>query len=118
MKGSAKIVAMLFCCQRKDFLFYFPIITLWTSSEAFDSHLAGVEVQREVLEGRDWLLLMLLLRRRPRLALSALVHCMLGLLVEGIGWGRFSWHVARVQSDSLHKIKEKEGLQKTRCTIF
>lgn len=115
MKGSVKIVAMLFCCPRKDLFFDFPIRRLLnTSSEAFDTHLAAVEVQRDVLEGRDWLLLLLRLLR----ALSALVHCMLGLLVEGIGWGRFSWHVAGVQSDSLHRIKEKEELQKSSCTIF
>lgn len=110
MKGSLKIVAMLFCCPGKDLLFDFPIHRLLnTSSEAFDTHLAAVEVQRDVLEGRDWLLLRLR-------ALSALVHCMLGLLVEWIGWGRFSWHVAGVQSDSLHRIKEKEELQKTSCS--
>lgn len=53
------------------------------------------------MEGGDGLLLLLLL------ALSALLHCMLGLLVKRIGWGWFSWHDASVQSNSLHGIKEK-----------
>lgn len=65
-----------------------------------DTHLSVGEVQRDVLKGRDWLLLLLL-------ALSALVHSMLGLLVEGIGWGWFSWHVARVQRNSLDRMKEQ-----------
>lgn len=62
-----------------------------------DTHLSVGEVQRDVLKGRDWLLLLL--------ALSALVHSMLGLLVEGIGWGWFSWHVARVQRNSLDRMR-------------
>lgn len=65
-----------------------------------DTHLSVGEVQRDVLKGRDWLLLLLL-------ALSALVQSMLGLLVEGIGWGWFSWHVARVQRNSLDRMKEQ-----------
>lgn len=78
-----------------------------------DPHLAGVEVQRDVLKGGDWLLLLLLL------ALSALVHCMLGLLVEGIGWGWFSWHVASVQSNSLHRAKsQKRTRNRPVCTNF
>lgn len=56
------------------------------------------------MKGRDRLLLLLLL-------LAALLHCMLGLLVEGVGWGRLSRHGARVQSDSLHRKEEKEELQ-------
>lgn len=63
-----------------------------------DTHLSVGEVQRDVLKGRDWLLL----------ALSALVHSMLGLLVEGIGWGRFSWHVARVQRNTLDRMEEQK----------
>lgn len=69
-----------------------------------DPHLAGVEVQRDVLKGGDRLLLVVV-------ALSALVHCMLGLLVEGIGWGWFSWHVASVQSNPLHRAKEDQLYQ-------
>lgn len=64
-----------------------------------ETHLAGVEVHRDALKGRNWLLLLWLL------ALSALVQCMLGLLVERIGWGRLSWHVADVQSNSLHRTE-------------
>lgn len=71
-----------------------------------DPHLAGVEVQRDVLKGGDRLLLLLVV------ALSALVHCMLGLLVEGIGWGWFSWHVASVQSNPLHRAKEQKRTRK------
>lgn len=65
-----------------------------------DTHLNVGEVQRDVLKGRDWLLLLL--------ALSALVHSMLGLLVEGIGRGWLSWHVARVQRNSLDRMKEQK----------
>lgn len=64
-----------------------------------DTHLSVGKVQRDVLKGRDWLLL---------LALSALVHSMLGLLVEGIGWGGLSWHVACVQRNPLDRMKERK----------
>lgn len=78
------------------------------------THLARVEVHLDVLKRGNrllvlllWLLLLLLL-----LALSARVHCMLGLLVERIGWGRLSWHVAGIQSNSLHRTKEPAGVTK------
>lgn len=41
------------------------------------------------------------------LLLLLLAHCMLGLLVEGVGGGRLSWHGAGVQSHSLRRGKEK-----------
>lgn len=39
--------------------------------------------------------------------LLLLAHCMLGLLVEGVGGGRLSWHGAGVQSDSLRRGEER-----------
>lgn len=39
--------------------------------------------------------------------LLLLAHCMLGLLVEGVGGGRLSWHGAGVQSDSLRRVEER-----------
>lgn len=59
--------------------------------------LARVEVQRDAVKRGNGLLLLLL----RLLALSALVHCMLGLLVERIGRGWLPWHVAGIQSNSL-----------------
>lgn len=63
------------------------------------------------MEGGDRLLLLLL---GGLLALSALVHGMLGLLVERIGWRRLSRHVAGVQSNSLQRREEASREQRRR----
>lgn len=76
------------------------------------TYLARVEVHWDVLKGRNRLLLLLLrlllllLVLVLLLALPALVHCMLWLLVERIGWGRLPWHVAGIQSNSLHRTEK------------
>lgn len=72
--------------------------------------MARVEVHWDALKGGNWLLLLLLLE------LSALVHCMLGLLVERIGRGRLSWHVAGIQSNSLHRTEEASRSHKRQIT--
>lgn len=61
--------------------------------------MARVEVQWDIMMGRDGLLLLLFLL----LTLLPLAHGMLGLLVEWIGWGWLPWHVAGIQGDSLHE---------------
>lgn len=70
--------------------------------------MARVEVHWDALKGGNWLLLLL--------ELSALVHCMLGLLVERIGRGRLSWHVAGIQSNSLHRTEEASRSHKRQIT--
>lgn len=74
------------------------------------TYLARVKVQWDALKRRNGLLLLLRLLLVLLLALSSLVHCMLGLLVEWIGWRRLPWHVAGVQSNSLHKTDEASTL--------
>lgn len=104
-KGQRRLSPCCFAVREKILFDFF--LKPSTQHMRNDTHLSVGEVQRDVLKGRDWLLL----------ALSALVHSMLGLLVEGIGWGWFSWHVAGVQRNSLDRTKE-DFLQKTSYTDF